>query len=584
MLHKYPPEVLGEILEYLASPTVFTLWICGDRTLNKALKTPGVVRRFGLDWNLQIKPTQLSFPSIILTFRHINELCLILNSSYRAKPMVSEFDFEKLPPTLRKLKLNFLQILPIWSRHAEDGFTWANKFPSLTYLDIETDGSMTKPLFETLPPYLDSLRLKLSVCAGMPEHMILLPKELRNLYLEHPNGEPMGDMCDAKFPNAITNLTLNVKWALSCEAYPPNLHSFSVTCAKPPIGSLGRLPQTLKFLHVNIVLPLDIHLVPLLPSRLEHLEWYLQDLDQACLDLLPKSLTHFYTKVSRDWLLPPQLTYIGSNTVEVKNYMPPNLETLHALSIDSSNVNFLPKALVKLSVSIPSLNMPIELLPATLTSLTLSHDIQLSPEQVSALPKSLTVLHARLGSDLPWRAESLPPNICDLNITGAVDEESIESLKALKSLRRLSIYSYHSTPYLGRNSLTHLPKNLLTVHMPYSDDFTAAELKILPPCLTLLSFACHGTHTRLTLQDYKLYWPSFLSWARIPPYAPDVPQPSKQALQMSLPSLVETITSYQGNIYERPLSAHTTICWEEDPFLFYKKSSMTTLPFMMDSF
>lgn len=568
MLNLFPSDVLGEILEYLASPTVFTLWICGDKTLQMVMKSSGAVKRFGLHYNLQIKPNLLSFPSIILNFRHIYDLRLVLTASFRAKPIVSGFDFEKLPTTLRKLKLNFLQIVPTWQCNVEAGFSWSRKFPSLLYLDIETDGSMTSELYETLPPYLDFLRLKLSVSAGRPEHMALLPKELHQLYLEDPGDKLTRDIYDTKFPDAITDLALNVKWALSCSAYPPTLNSFSVTFHGPPINSLGRLPPTLKFLSVNILLPLELHLIPLLPRNLEYLEWYPQNIDQACVYLLPKSLTRFCTKIL---LLPPNLIDASRYSIQIKSPLPSKLSVVYARTIDPTNVHFLPPELSELTVSSSSPNIPIPQLPNSLTSLRLYHDAPLSKDQVLALPKNLTLLHFRLSSEEPWRAESFPPNIVNLSVTGAVDQGSIESLEKLKKIQHLYIYSYRSNPILSSACIAKLPKLLLCLHMPYTGDLTASELQALPPCLTFLSFASHSSHTLLTLQDYQSYWPSFLFWACIPPYPKEQSPPSKTDLLKVLSSHVGTIKTSQGGLFERPTPVHSTIDWEEGYFRFLRK-------------
>jgi hypothetical protein len=405
-----------------------------------------------------------------------------------------------------------------------------------------------------------------------PQHMALLPGNLRKLYLEdHSIVKYLESEVNPEFPRTLEDLFLDVPWGLNCPSYPVSLVSLTVKLAKRPTRtSIPVLPPNLKYLALRVGFPLEESHLAQLPPRLEYLECYQGDWTQKGISMLPKTLRIYsFTSVKDSWLLPPQMESLGYRNLPMKAPLPAALKSANVYELTEQTVPFLPPNLIKLSIARNFTPGALAGLPSRLQTFHCKKAAPLTIEQLELLPKSLTSLACELNANAEWTAKSFAPSLTCLDMIAQVSIHSVKSLASLKQLTSLILVPDGSGfTDLNAGCFEHLPRTLTELFIPLKGVLEGVDLPKLPRHLTELSLrpSLDGACCHLTNLDFEIFWPRGLVVALLPPFSnPSFPVPDKVFLSLTLPINCRSVSCWpRSTSMHQRTTAHEEVQWGEN--------------------
>ena len=188
-----PQSIFDAILDEEMSPCVIKLWISGDRLMQHKIAT-GITQIKLVDYRWL---TSSRFPKFIENLRSLRELTIDREGNTMPYYLSIYKHVQKLPPTLRKLKIRVKN-----SFHIICPPTPANTTYSLSAAQNYTIGDLAHPewTFETAFPRLETLALQ-SEKHWEFRHLSLLPTSLTSLSIQPHSKVVHGDFRPCYLPN-----------------------------------------------------------------------------------------------------------------------------------------------------------------------------------------------------------------------------------------------------------------------------------------------------------------------------------------------------------------------------------------------
>lgn len=531
-------EVLGQILGLSLSSGTLTLWLTGNRVIQRQIALSATEislynpRRFTLS----------RFPKFLENLQSLQELTLDRSGGsllyYRDAWMI----IEKLPSGLRKLSLRFrnsfetvdpiavhtrriarlgksnsARISPKISR-----WTLKTAFPSLEALEIRGKFTWTSDDFASLPASLTSLTTSIP---REPSTVRDFPRQLLHLKYHSDRDMNLNPELLRLLPPNLTSLELPGCLAFMSilpATYPPeilqglpsSLTNFTVRIAFIPGDSHDRsnitehLPRGITSLNWCDVAPLSTSLSKLPLKELS------ANLYSSAIPTLPSTLTKitgWLRMNSSDLQWPPSLTeanfsgHLGNDTDAVLTSLPPSLRIFSLFGdqfLTNDQVSRLPRSLTSLRVRCHPGDGLLDL-PPLLTSLSIEiphpdSNENIVPFPLTDLPRTLTSLqfpgvikasHLKL---LSSHLETL--NVDDIIFDGEFDVSSQEEIRKMHHNFEVGeaagIQEQFDWRSLSSVSVaTMLPRTLKTLSVvgTLMNEHAPNDWKMIPPQLTSIS-------------------------------------------------------------------------------------------------
>lgn len=494
-------------------------------TLSTGLKyLPASLKRLDLGPYINFK--RLHYDETIIPFLH-----QVDNPASQQQKLVTEVEFEHLPPTLTHFEL-----------HSSMGHLSANIVhclpPSITHLVLPSLPGATDQHIDRLPPSLTHLSCK-SLKHVTDRGIKALPRSL--ICLKFMDG----GFTDAGIAHLPRNLK-HLEWHTWMDQIsgtgiidlPPTLTHLDMAHDQMITGDIFcDLPRTLTYLNMAYNRNVRDHHIINLPRGLQHLNLESDpNLTDACAIDMP-CLTHL--NLCHNLLfthqgiaqLPSTLLYLilhHNNQIRKASAFPKKLMYLdiHANRwLNDCSMKKLPKQLVYLNICNVKhvTDMGLQYLPATLKTLIMARNLNISDADIQSLPRGLTHLKVSHNFNLTARCfEHLPSTLQTLIISASdhIDEVTVGNLprtltclKWMKSttltdvcmlslprtLRQLSLYE---VPLLSARCISYLPTTLCNLCLPAGHILLSeSNLPLFPPSIYL-----KNTQSKSSTKYQKRRW------------------------------------------------------------------------------
>lgn len=494
--------ILGAILSYNGtSSAALRLWISGSRALQSRLAA-GITR---IKLVNATRHNTNRWPSILADLRTLRELTIDRDMKTLMYHTQWPYEVQKLPPTLRKLRLcirdskRVLSPAPSTTPHETAdpnqascehvSWTFKNAFPQLESLELHVaKGHLTAHDFSLLPPTITHLAIQNVPFTDCESLMSQLPPQLLSLKVVTVDLEDP----DASFWTRL----------------PPNLTALKIYGAIAFNGDVDAEEEE----YNRSKLQQCAEIAEKLPRSLTHITTSFHEFMPSLLTLLPPSLTELETQDPYDSEHQgpldvktvqhfPNLKTLktGELPLALLRALPSGIKHIRCCTNDSSiTPEDWPKSLETLEIRKADTSFPLSILPHYLTSFQAVDNFKLDMALVSLLPRTLRSLTCDL---CIMRDEAdFPPNLTYLSLGGTNDTPSWLELEpeaddeAINDDDESVAIDYESATYHaslnGRKVVKCFPFHCLPQSLV---DFNvelflpASKLKYLPRCLSNLA-------------------------------------------------------------------------------------------------